>query len=336
MTGAEAARNLRLAGELHRMSRRSFLAGSALGISLAADLAVTRAVQERRKQMEILTVDDEETRRRFPASGWILFPGYKTSWEESLWILSSLGPVLRERGQMAAVGYSNLGIDAGDIAAAVLRHAQTNGLRRLYFYGHSFGGMLAVETAARLRASSIPVELIVLDSSPRSKFDVLDRTWFERVVFLYEAGYRVPSLVRGGYELGERIVHKNERSWWQILDQTLEQVSPLAPSSVLIQSQSSYIYHFDATRFEDRMGDTPMAFIGNPEDRTVNYRTARDGWASHFRRNMVSADLRTEGASPAHASPQWNGRIYQPIIASLQKDFLPQLQAGGGGRVTMH
>lgn len=335
MTGAEAAKNLRLAGELHRMSRRSFLAGSAVGLGVAADLTVTKAIQERRKQLEILTLDDSDARKRFPASAWILFPGYKTSWEESLWILRSLRPAMGQRGQLAAVGYSNLGLDAGDVAAAVRRYAATNGLRRLYFYGHSFGGMLAVETAARLGRDGVPVELIILDSSPRTKFDVLDRTWFERVVFLYEAGYRIPSMMRGGYELSERIVHKDERTWSQIMDQTLEQISPLAPSSVLIQSQSSYIYHFDASRFEDRLGETRLAFTGNPGDQTVNYQTARDGWASRFHRNMVSAQVQTDGAQPAHASPQWNGHIYQPIITALQDEFLPQVLAGSGG-FTVH
>ena len=78
-------------------------------------------------------------------------------------------------------------------------------------------------------------------------------------------------MLRGGYELGERVVHKDERSWGQILDQTLEQLSPIAPSSVLIQTESAYIYHFDATRFAGQIGAARMAFIGNPSDQTVDY-----------------------------------------------------------------
>ena len=132
------------------------------------------------------------------------------------------------------------------------------------------------------------VELIVLDSSPYSKFDVLDQSWFDGVVFLYESGFRVPSVLRGGYELGERVVHKDERTWRQIMDQTLEQLSPIAPSSVLIQSESAYIYHFDATRFAGQIGDARMAYIGNPRDQTVNYQTARESWARTFAANMVS------------------------------------------------
>ena len=53
---------------------------------------------------------------------------------------------------------------------------------------------------------------------------MLDQSWFEGVVFLYESGFRFPTVLRGGYELGERMLHKDERSWGQILDQTLEQL----------------------------------------------------------------------------------------------------------------
>ena len=110
--------------------------------------------------------------------------------------------------------------------------------------------MVATQVAARLRElHGIEVAFILLDSSPYSKYDVLDQSWFEGVVFLYESGFRFPSVLRGGYELGERMLHKDERSWGQVVDQTLEQLSPIAPSSVLIQSESAYIYHFDATRF---------------------------------------------------------------------------------------
>ena len=44
---------------------------------------------------------------------------------------------------------------------------------------------------------------------------MLDQSWFEGVVLLYESGFRFPSVLRGGYELGERMLHKNERSWGQ-------------------------------------------------------------------------------------------------------------------------
>lgn len=320
---------LKSAESLQRFSRRRFLAGSALGLTLAADLFVTRRIQRHREDLEILRVRDDAAERRFPTASWFLFPGYKTSWEETVWILNSLRPALAARGQLAGVGYSNRGLDVDDIVAAVYRYIRNHQLRRIYFYGHSFGGMLAVEVAARLLERGVAVELILLDSSPAGAQDVLDRAMFQGVAALYDAGYRIPSVLRGGYELGERVLHKDERTWNTVVDQTLEQLSPLAPSTTLIQSEASYIYHFDAWRYSSALGGTSLVFFGNPDDRTVDYFRAKAAWAEAFPRNLVSDSLVTEGAGPAHASPQWNPGIYQQVVREALAHYSPPEQGGG-------
>jgi len=324
---------LRRAVELKRVSRRSFLIGAGSASLLAADMLFTQRVQAERRVSRILQVPDDVAERYYPHASWILFPGYKTSWEEALWILNALRGSLNKRGQLAAVGYSNEGLDIDEVVIAVIEHVRAHNLTTLYFYGHSFGGMVATQVAARLRElHGVEVAFILLDSSPASRHDVLDQSWFEGVVVLYESGFRFPTVLRGGYELGERMLHKNERSWGQVVDQTLEQLSPIAPSSVLIQSESAYIFHFEASRFVGKLGATKMAFIGNPRDKTVDYETARDTWSLSFKTNMVSDDLRTDGARPEHASPGWSPFIYRPIIEKLQDDLFPL--PGGGGKMT--
>ena len=324
---------LRRAVELKRVSRRSFLIGAGSASLLAADMLFTQRVQAERRVSRILEVPDDVAERYYPHASWILFPGYKTSWEEALWILNALRGSLNKRGQLAAVGYSNEGLDIDEVVIAVIEHVRAHNLTTLYFYGHSFGGMVATQVAARLRElHGVEVAFILLDSSPASRHDVLDQSWFEGVVVLYESGFRFPTVLRGGYELGERMLHKNERSWGQVVDQTLEQLSPIAPSSVLIQSESAYIFHFEASRFVGKLGATKMAFIGNPRDKTVDYETARDTWSLSFKTNMVSDDLRTDGARPEHASPGWSPFIYRPIIEKLQDDLFPL--PGGGGKKT--
>ncbi|SDM09907.1 Thioesterase domain-containing protein [Arthrobacter sp. ok362] len=324
---------LRRAVELKRVSRRTFLIGAGSASLLAADMLFTHRVQTERRVTRILEVPDDVAERYYPHASWILFPGYKTSWEEALWILNALRGSLNKRGQLAAVGYSNEGLDIDEVVIAVIEHVRAHNLTTLYFYGHSFGGMVATQVAARLRElHGLEVAFILLDSSPASRHDVLDQSWFEGVVLLYESGFRFPSVLRGGYELGERMLHKNERSWGQVVDQTLEQLSPIAPSSVLIQSESAYIYHFEVSRFVGKLGETKMAFIGNPRDKTVDYETARDTWSLTFKANMASDDLRTDGARPEHASPGWSPFVYRPIIDKLQDDLFPL--PGGGGKMT--
>ena len=332
--GAGAARLLAEAAALKSFSRRGFLAGTSAAGLLAADMLVTRQVQSQRRIEKILAVQDDFADAYYPNAGWFLFPGFKTSWEEAQWILNALRGSLNKRARLAAVGYSNLGLNINGVVTAISDYVTAENITKLFFYGHSFGGMLATQVAARLRAlHGIEVQFILLDSSPHSAHDVLDQSWFDGVVFLYEQGFRLPSTLRGGYELGERIIHKDERSWRQILDQTLEQLSPIAPSSVLIQTESAYIYHFDASQFVGKLGNTKMAYIGNPKDRTVRYETAVEAWAVAFKDNMVSSDLQTTGALPAHASPGWNPAIYRPLVDRLLDDNFPL--PAGGSRVTV-
>jgi pimeloyl-ACP methyl ester carboxylesterase len=331
---APGVRLLQDAAALKQFSRRGFLAGAGLSGLLAADMLLTRQVQSARQVNRILPVPDDFADVYYPDASWFLFPGYKTSWEEAQWILNSLRGTLNKRARLAAVGYSNLGLDIDEVVIAVIEHVRAQKLTKLFFYGHSFGGMVATQVAARLlELHGVEVEFIVLDSSPYSKHDVLDQSWFDGVVFLYERGFRFPSTFRGGYELGERVIHKDERTWRQILDQTLEQLSPIAPSSLLVQSESAYIYHFDGTRFTDKIGGAKMAYIGNPRDRTVRYQTAVGAWAVAFKNNMVPSELQTEGAVPAHASPGWNPNIYRPILEELLDENFPLPR--GGSRVTV-
>ena len=332
--GSAAARYLAEAAALKRFSRRGFFAGAGASGVLAADMLFTRQVQSQRRVNKILDVPDDFADAYYPDAGWFLFPGYKTSWEEAQWILNVLRGALNKRARLAAVGYSNLGLDINDVVIAVIEYVRAQKLTKLFFYGHSFGGMVATQVAARLlEIHGVQVEFILLDSSPFNRTDVLDQSWFDGVVYLYEHGFRFPSALRGSYELGERVIHKNERSWRQILDQTLEQLSPIAPSSVLVQTESAYIYHFDGTRFAGKLGTAKMAFIGSPGDRTVRYQTAVASWASVFRDNMVSSGLQTVGAAPAHASPGWNPNIYRPIITELLDSNFPLPR--GGGRVSV-
>lgn len=332
--GTPQARLLAESAALKRFSRRSFLGGAGAASLLAADMLLTREVQSQRRTTKILQVADDFADAYYPDASWFLFPGYKTSWEEAQWILNTLRGALNKRARLAAVGYSNLGLNINEVVNAIVDYISAEKITKLFFYGHSFGGMLATQVAARLLAAhGVEVQFILLDSSPYSAHDVLDQSWFDGVVFLYERGFRFPSTLRGGYELGERIIHKDERSWRQILDQTLEQLSPIAPSNVLVQTESAYIYHFDGSQFAGKLGKARMAYLGNPKDKTVAYETAVETWAVVFKDNMVSSNLQTTGAAPAHASPGWNPQIYRPLLTDLLDEFVPLPR--GGSRVSI-
>jgi len=315
---------LRTAGRMRRFSRRSFLWLGGASAFLAGDLVYTRAIAEQRRQTTILTLGDDAPGDAPADAGWYLLPGFKTSWDEASFILTTLKPAIGRWGRMAAVGYSNLGLSVNDVVDAIAASIRLRGIRHVFLYGHSFGGMLAVQTAVLLwERHRIQVRFILLDSSPASRYDVLDQDSFGGVVYTYEQGVPIPTIVRGGYELGERIVNKHERTWRQILEQTAEQLSPLAPSSFLIQSEAAYVYGFDVRPLAERLPYTSLVFIGNPEDGTVDYDTARQGWRNAFPSQLLSSDIETLGAVPAHASPQWSPQVYHPILERIMNRYFP-------------
>ena len=112
---------------------------------------------------------------------------------------------LNKRGQLTAVGYSNQGLDIDEGVIAVIEHVRAKKLTKLFFYGHSFGGMVATQVAARLREfHGVEVDFILLGSSTYNRSTVRTESWFAAVGFRSDSGFRVPSGGRGMSEAGAR------------------------------------------------------------------------------------------------------------------------------------
>lgn len=299
--------------------------GVLAGLTLT-DMIYTKEIQRERDYVDIKTLSSKETFKEFPNASWLFFPGFKTSWEEADWMASTLEPTMKERGQIARIGYSNTGFDMDAIYKAVRIHVAKNNLSELFFYGHSFGGMAAVEIAARLQQDNIPtsVRLIAMDSTPHNRTDVKDQQMFDDIALTYSPDYLAPSTARAVLELGERVVHKNERSWPTVIQQTLDQLKPAAPSTELMQTEAVYIYDYRARRYSNQLNpDTKIGYIGNPFDDTVDFHAAIAGWEQALPDNFLAVPFSTTGTNPPHASPQWNGGIYNMQLREIQSFLLP-------------
>ncbi|WP_083701848.1 alpha/beta fold hydrolase [Tersicoccus sp. Bi-70] len=323
------AEQLRFIARTRAMSRRAFLRTAAVGAVLATDLGITGRIAHERSTHTVQGVGSAEADALHPTTSWLVLPGFKLSWEESQWVLASLAPAMVTRGRLAWAGYSNEGLEIAALTRAALAYATERGITSMLLYGHSFGGMVAVQLAVRLRRAGLAVPLIVLDSTPHSRLDVLNSRWFDGLAYSYELGYAIPSTVRAAMEFGERVANKNERTWQQIADQTAAQLSPLAPSNTLIQSESAYIYNYDAGVFANDLGSTAVGYLGNAGDDTVDAVNAAAGWADTLPRNLVPPLISTAGARPAHASPQWNPQLYQQALDRLCWQCLPVPRAIG-------
>lgn len=322
----ESVELLQSAQEIRKFSRRTLFGMAALAGVTLTDMIYTKEIQRERDYVDVKTISDQETAEKFPGSAWLFLPGFKTSWEEADWMASSLEPTMKERGQIARVGYSNTGFVFEDIYQSVRSYIDTNKLHDLFLYGHSFGGMLAVQMAARLERDKAPVNvrLITLDSSPHSRDDVKDQQMFDDIALTYSPDYLAPTTARAVLELSERVVHKNERSWQTVIQQTIDQLKPAAPSTELMQTEARYIYSYHANNFADQLNpQTKVCHMGNPLDDTVDFAQAHTGWQQSLPHNFFSVPYSTVGTHPPHASPQWNSGIYNTQLREIQHFLLP-------------
>lgn len=307
---------------LENLSRRSLLAGGlAVGL-VTADMALTDHLQAERSRVQIAEVSDDETREKFPHSAWLVVPGFKMGWDDSRAIAEKLTPSMSERGRVAYMGYSNQGLNLNEIKYNLDAFVEKEDIHELYLYGHSFGGMVALELASHMQKNTdIDCSTLLQDSSPSSREDVKARAELNTLTLLNTLNIPIPTCGRAVFELGERTVNKHERTFSDIYHQTVEQLRPGAPSSRLIRTEAAYIQHFDAREFSLRP-NTNVAMLANMADETINISSATHHW-SDLLKDAFKEVLWTNGARPAHASPFWNQGIYNQKILTAQQTLLP-------------
>lgn len=301
------------------LSRRRFFGVlAATGVLVTVD-RITNESPKEHARVDIKPLDDTEAKHNFPQTSWVFIPGFNTSWDDSERYMKALQPALRERGQMARVGYSNRGLDTSDLYDKLLRYARSNNLTTLNLYGHSFGGMLSVQLAARLRTDGIHVPLIALDSSPSSGADVMDKTQFDWLSASDKARIPIPTTLRLGAETISQV--SRSKTLAQAYDEALQSISPDKCSTALLQSEAGYIATFLASAYDGLLGDTIITHLGNPADTTVDYRSARLGWERALPHNFSATPHATYGAG--HGDPDGAKQIYTAQMHIIQDQYLP-------------
>jgi pimeloyl-ACP methyl ester carboxylesterase len=301
------------------LSRRRFLGFIATTAVIAAADRIVNEPPKEHARIDIKALDDKEAKQNFPHTAWIFLPGFNTSWDDSERYMKALQPTLRERGQMARIGYSNNGLDTSDLYDKLLGYARGNNLTTLNLYGHSFGGMLSVQIAARLRSDDIHVPLIALDSSPSSASDVIDRTQFDWLSASDKARVPIPTSLRLGAVAISQV--GNSKTLAQAYDEALQSISPDKCSTALLQSEAGYIATFTPGTYDGLLGDTKITHLGNPADTTVNYQSARQGWQQALPHNFIDTPHITYGAG--HGDPDGSRAIYTAQMSIIQDQFLP-------------
>ena len=310
------------AERIGKFSRRTLFIGGAALAGVYADMAVADHLQQERSRVQVAEISDDETREKFPHDLWLVLPGFKMGWDDSRRIAESLSPSMRERGRIAYAGYSNKGLHLPEIKREVDTFLECEDIKRLFIYGHSFGGMVGSEIAHHIQnETDVDCNIGLLDSSPSSVRDVRQKLQIETLALLDRLNIPIPTCGRAMFEGGERITNKDERSWGEVYHQTAAELVPGAPSSRLIRTEGAYIHDFDIREFP-LSSDTNICMLANIEDETVNISSAISHWSSELKKAFRDV-LWTNGAQPAHASPFWNPKIYNTLVLQYENKYMP-------------
>lgn len=317
----EFASHIQSAERVEEISRRALIRCGLAATALTADLYTTDIIQNTRNYVQVAkTHDTMDSTYRYES--WMVLPGFKMSWEDSRRIANSLAPTMLERGHVSYVGYSNEGLDVDEVVESIDTFAKKEKIRKLHLYGHSFGGMVSKEVAEQLAShSNIEVDAIAFDSTPSAYEDIYEKAEVDFLSGCYEAQLSIPTTLRGMLEIGERTVNKHERTWRQVLEQSLRELTPGAPSSKLILSEASYIRNYNPAGHPVDPS-TKFGMLANMEDKTVNISSATQHWSDILQGAFGPVEW-TRGAKPAHASPFWNQEIYNRQFRQAQARLLP-------------
>jgi pimeloyl-ACP methyl ester carboxylesterase len=310
---------------LHRpMSRRGFFrrAGEAVLVAATADTLAGEILWGNTKP-EIHVLDNSEARQQFPTTYTLAIGGFNVANVKGL--ARSVEAILPGYGQVAYLQNSDYGLDLDDIERETINFIEKNKVERLRLYGHSMGGMLAVQLGAALTNKIEHLEALILDCSPASYKDV-----------------------RGGDQEGARLLHTTDELWLHFgpgARFALETISPLLNgrddffrvcrdalgkvssgeicSNRLVQSQASLIRTFNVRAYRHAFGDETHIIRLRPEhyenDSTINNESSLPRWQNGLAHSIL--DVAVEGSG--HANPGQHEDQYTNALrrAAQQCDF---------------
>ena len=314
------------AHQIPDMPRRLFFltmgtaaATTAFQANIAADTLLTE-----RTQYRIATPDNEENRtaaQRFPGRTWYLLGGFRVSYRDAGRKLAALQPAMNERASASYIGYSNEGIDVAQLFIAIQRDAYERKIDTVYFYGDSFGGMVAVVLGALLAEQGLKIKLIVMGSSPSNVSDTLD----PGKEYINLAGSVVPYLgVLGRLAAGiwGGLTNPNGQGMYQAARRGISHsFDPNSNSLILSTSQATFLAAFPKQYDGGLPATTGIGLIYDPDDFIVNAGAAIRGWEALLPRNP-----RFDYSVPktGHASPEIHPDIYRTALTVVLDDLDPK------------
>ncbi|MFQ4147643.1 alpha/beta hydrolase [Arthrobacter sp. LAPM80] len=319
---APAARATRQIPDMPRRLFLGIMGAAALGTGFRANIAADARLTER-SRYRVATPDNEENRTaaaRFPGKTWYLLAGFMVSYRDAGRKLEALQPAMNQRAPASYIGYSNDGIDVAQLFIAIQRDVYERKIDTVYFYGDSFGGMVAVVLGALLAQTGLKVQLVVMGSSPSNVSDTLD----PGKEYISLAGKVVPYLgligrlaagVWGG------LANPNGQGMYEAARSGIAgSLNQDNNSLILNTTQATFLQAFPRQYNGELPVSTGIGLIYDPEDFIVDAAKAVRGWEALMpsNRNVVYFVPNT-----GHASPEIHPDIYKTALTVVLDELDP-------------
>jgi pimeloyl-ACP methyl ester carboxylesterase len=194
-------------------------------------------------------------------------------------IAEAIAPSMTAFSQVAYIEDSNRDFDIEKTKAKLRAFVKSNDVREAYLYGHSMGGMEAIELGAHLAEMGVFVPAIVRDCSPTSFLDIRDVKQRCAGVLATADDYkaRFGPLVRMGIEMVIRFTD-GRSDVGRIIEDSIREIAPANCSNAFVMAQAKYMYQFDITKFSDSFDPNTKFVLLHPdkmqEDQTINNETS--------------------------------------------------------------
>jgi pimeloyl-ACP methyl ester carboxylesterase len=251
---------------------------------------------------EIHTIDNPEAKRLMPDTYTLVCGGFNVSNFEGLG--EAVDAISPGYGPVAYLEYPDGGISINDIVRTAREFIHKNKVKHLRLYGHSMGGMIAVEVAAQLK-DEVEVEAIFLDCTPASDDDIRERGQLGTFALAtaYDLGLSLGPATRFVVETVASITNGDKDYLGACRSAADKVTSNKICSNKLVESEGSIMRTFKASNYKDRFDRRTVILRLRPadygDDKTVNNETSLPRWREGLNHAVHDVPIRGSG----HADP---------------------------------